>query len=381
MEKTEKLNTPKLFIVVNEDRFFLSHREDIGKAASREGWDVTVVCKDTGMRGRIEAMGLKFVDLPINPTGMQVKEELKLLNFLRRLYRRHPDAIVHHVGLKLLLWGSVAAWLSPVKATVNAVSGMGTLFTGKKPSKLGKLVFPVLRFCKRKNSRLLYIFQNEDDRGIFADHHLLDHAQTVIIKGAGVNLSEYPFTPLPEGDPKKIVFAGRMLREKGVLDLVKAAEKLRIKYEGKAEFLLCGPLSSNPSALNADEISRLIDGSYIQWLDNLEDVRPILKESSIFCLPSHREGFPKASIEASAIGRPIVTFDTVGCRDTVEDGFNGFKVELEDSQALAEKIEYLIEHPEECARMGANSRKIAEKTYDIKEVIDKHLEIYSEMRK
>lgn len=368
-----------LFIVVNEDRFFLSHRKEIGDYAHRKGWDVTVVAKDTGVKKEIEEMGLHFINLPINPTGKNVFQELRVLRFLKKLYRRNPDAVVHHVGLKLLLWGSLANHLSPMRGVVNAVSGLGTLFTGDRPSRLIGVMFPLLRYCRKKGGNVCYIFQNHDDRQTFEDQKLIGPYNYFMIKGAGVDLDYFDFTPIPEEGKVKVVFTGRMIKEKGVVDLVKAANLLKDKYEDKVEFILCGSLSSNPSALTEEEVNKLADGKYIKWLNFQSDVRSILKDSTIFCLPSYREGFPKSIIEASAIGRPIVTYDSVGCRDTVVNGKNGFKVPLKDYRALAEKLDYLISRPEVCVKMGKASRRIAEKTYDVRKVVRRHLDIYDRL--
>ncbi|MCH5217381.1 MAG: glycosyltransferase family 4 protein [Muribaculaceae bacterium] len=369
----------KLLIVVNEDRFFLSHRKEVGVRARAAGWDVTVVAKDTGVKGEIEALGLNFVDLPINPTGKNPLQEMRVVRFLSNLYKKNSDAIVHHVGLKLLLWGSLASKMSPVRGTVNALSGLGTLFTGERPSRLIYLMYPLLRFCKRRSKNIHYIFQNNDDRQVFEDQKLLGIDDNHLIRGAGIDLEKFAYRPIRHGGTVKVVFTGRMLEEKGVLDLVKAAEILRPKYEGKVEFILCGALSKNPSALSEKEIRELTDGRYIKWLGYLPDVRNVLVDSTIYCLPSHREGFPKSVIEASAIGRPIVTYNSVGCRDTVEQGKNGFKVPLRDYKSLAESLDMLISDPALCDRMGMASRKIAEKTYDINFVVGKHLQIYDRL--
>lgn len=366
-----------LIIVVNEDRFFLSHRKDIGVAAQKKGWDVIIVAKDTGRRSEVEDLGLTFINLPINPTGKNVVQELKVLRFLRKLYKEHPDALVHHVGLKLLLWGTLSASSTHVRGVVNAVSGLGTLFAGGKRSKLAKVVFPLLRRCGRKFANIHYIFQNSHDRNVFASERILNKFNHHYIKGSGVNLSDFEYAPLPEELPLKVVFTGRMLKEKGVLDVIEVAKKLRPKYEDSVEFILCGALSSNPSALSQKEIEKLIDGKYIQWRNHLQDVRPVLRESTVFLFPSlYGEGIPKSVIEASAVGRPILTYDSVGCRDTVKQGRNGFAVPVRDCDKLAEKLDYLLSNRDVCEKMGEASRELAEKHYDIRTVVRKHLEIY-----
>lgn len=184
-----------LLMIVNEDRFFLSHRKDIALAAKNAGWDVTVVCKDTGQRNDVEALGLKMLDLPINPTGENIMQELKTCLFLFNLYLRNKDAVVHHVGLKNILWGGLAARLAGVHGVVNAVSGLGTLFNGDHPSMMARAVMRVMRFSNHRKN-VMTIFQNHEDEGLFYKYKVVKPEQSTFIKGSGVDLKEFTFTPI-----------------------------------------------------------------------------------------------------------------------------------------------------------------------------------------
>lgn len=186
----------KLFLVVNEDRFFLSHRREIALRAVQEGYDVTVVCKDTGQRSDIEDIGLHMLDLPINPTGEKPVQELHTMRFLYRLYRRERPDIVHHVGLKNILWGGLAARLARIGGVVNAVSGLGTLFIGDRLSIKARAILLVLRLSNRSHN-VVTIFQNHDDEQLFLNYKIVRPEQCVFIKGSGVNLNEYSFSPEP----------------------------------------------------------------------------------------------------------------------------------------------------------------------------------------
>lgn len=369
----------KLFLVINEDRFFLSHRTRIAETARAKGWDVTLVTKDTGKRKTIEDMGFKYLELPINPTGLNPIEEFKTLRFLFKLYKKNPDAVIHHVGLKNMLWGGIASRLTKTRGVVYAVSGLGTLFGENNPGLVSRIIIRLLRFAMNKRY-VTVIFQNHDDEQLFVENHIVKSQKVVFIKGSGVDLDEYGFTELPQQSPLKVMFAARMLREKGVEDLVKAAELLRKDYEGKIEFLLCGDLSQNPSAMTKEGMLTLVDGKYIKWLGHREDVSELLKQSDIMCLPSYyREGVPRSLIEASAVGRPIVTTDSVGCRDTVEDGVNGFLVPVHRPDKIAEALKKLIDDPALRKKMGYESRKIAERDYDVNQVAQTHLDIYESL--
>ena len=367
----------KLLMIVNEDRFFLSHRKEIALAAKEAGWDVTVVCKDTGQREEVEALGLKMLDLPVNPTGMNLMQERKTFWYLYRLYRKNRDAVVHHVGLKDILWGGLAAKLARVHGVVNAVSGLGTIFSNEKMGMMAKGILALMRFSnKRKNVKV--IFQNQEDKNLFLQHGVIEESQIEFIKGSGVDLNVFNYVPEPESETLKVVFTARMVKEKGIIELIEAAERLRKDYEGKVEFWLCGRLAANADAISREELEGLCDGKYIKWLDFQKDIKSILEQCHIMAFPSYyREGVPKSLIDVCAIGRPIVTTDSIGCKDVVDDGVNGFLVPVRDSEVLAEKLRILIENKDLRVKMGKASREKAEREFSIEKVVEKHMEIYN----
>lgn len=341
-----------------------------------DGWDVSLVAKDTGYRERIEKMGVKFINLPVNPTGMNLREDFKTLRFLYSIIKNNSDAIIHFVGLKNMLWGGLASRVAKTKGIVYAVSGLGTLFGENRNKFVSNTVQRLLRISLSKKNAAI-IFQNRDDERLFLESGITNHQKVYYIKGSGVNLQEFHTASFSSEKPLKIIFTARMLREKGVEDLIKAAELLRHDYEGEIEFLLCGGLSSNPSALTQEDMQELTDGSYIKWLGHRDDVSELLRQSSIMCYPSfYREGVPKSLIEALASGLPIVTTDSVGCRDTVKEGENGFLVPTHNPSAIAAALKTLIENPELRRKMGEESRRIAERDYDVENVASVHLQIY-----
>ncbi len=366
-------------MIVNEDRFFLSHRKDIALAAQRAGWDVTIVCKNTGRRKEVEDSGLKMLEMPINPTGTNLFQELQTFCFLFNLYKKNKDSIVHHVGLKSILWGGLAAKLTGVKGVVDAVSGLGVIFSEDSSSLIAKAILLLLRFSHhRKRTRV--IFQNREDEELFLRHKIIKKEETVFIKGSGVNLEEYSYTPQSATSSVKVLFTARMVKEKGVTVLIEAAERLRKDYQGKVEFWLCGGLSGNPKALKKEELRQLCDGKYIQWLGYRSDIQQLLQNSHIMAFPSYyREGVPRSLIEACAIGRPIITTNSIGCRDTVDDGINGFLVPVKNSKALAEKLQLLIDNPSLRAAMGKASREKAEREFSVINVVTKHLQLYEQL--
>lgn len=179
-----------LFIVVNVDWFFLSHRKDIALTAQKSGYNVTIVTKDTGKKKDIESLGLKVIDLPMNRSGQNLLEELHTCWFLYHLYRRENPDIVHHVGLKTILWGTLAAKLANIHGIVNAVSGLGIFFSEGNRSIISKLLPKVLRFSHYRNN-VAVIFQNDEDKSLFLKHQIIKESQAYKIKGSGVDLKQY----------------------------------------------------------------------------------------------------------------------------------------------------------------------------------------------
>lgn len=340
------------------------------------GWRVKVVAKPTGRQHEIELYGMEFIPLPISPTRIDLAGEMRLMRYLISLYKANPDAVVHHVGMKLIFVGNIAANLSGcLRGVVNAVSGLGIFFQNPKGLPQ-RMLLKAMRVFKPR-VKIKTIFQNNDDESLFRSAGLLRPEESEFIKGSGVDLDQFSCDEEAPSRRKVVVFTGRLLRSKGVADFVMAAEKLRDRWEGKAEFWICGDLSANANGIKASELQSMTDNNYIKWLGYRQDIPEVLRQSSVMAFPSYyREGVPRSLLEASAAGLPIVTCDSVGCRDTVENGLNGFLVTPRKPEELALRIDTLLSNPELCRAMGRESRRKAEREYDVNNVVKRHLEIY-----
>lgn len=369
----------KLFIVVNVDWFFLSHRLPVAIAAQKAGWDVTIVTADTGKLKDIEAKGLKVINLPMSRSGKNILEELGTLNFLRKLYKREKPDVVHHVGMKTILWGTLAAKFAGVNGVVNAISGLGGFFAEDNKGLMAKMMPKVLKFSHDMKN-LLCIFQNNEDKGLYVKNGIINEEQARYIKGSGVDLKEFCFTPEPKEGKIRVILTARMIVEKGVFILTEAAEKLRSKYGDKAEFLIVGGIDDHPGAITKEQLDAACDEKYIQWLGYRKDIKELLQSSHIMAFPSYyMEGLPKSLIEADAIGRPIITCNSIGCKEAVIDGYNGYLIPTKDVDALVEKLDILLSDSSLRQEMGRNARKYAEENFSIDVVIERHLIIYQEL--
>lgn len=350
-------NKLKILFVVNVDWFFISHRLPIALEGIKRGFDIYLATSDTGRRREIESHGIQFIEVKFERSSKNPLNELGIIFCLKNLYRKFNFDIIHHVTIKPSIYGSIAARLCGTTPTVvNAISGLGYNFTADRKSVFQKLLFSLMKFGFNY-SKVNFIFQNPDDLGFYSRLGYLTQSNFTLIKGAGVDQNEFPLTPPVEKERLIVLLPGRMLFDKGIAEFCKAAKTLKRKWYGKAEFVLCGDIDRhNPAGATELQVKEFLMPGYINWIGHQKNIIDVLVNADIVCLPSYREGLPKALIEAMAIGRPIITTDAPGCRECVEEKFNGYLVPIKDYQLLAEKIDVLLSNERLRLTMGTNSR-------------------------
>lgn len=368
-----------LFIVVNVDWFFLSHRLPIALAAKEKGYRVTIVSKDTGKREEIEALGLRFINVEFERSGANPLHELRCIKILYKIYKLEKPDIIHHVTLKASLLGCLAAKLSGIKRVVNAISGFGYNFTDERTGIKQRIIRTMMNMAF-KSKKFHFIFQNPDDINQFMKFNFVSESQIHLIKGSGVDLNKFTYEKPISKEKVQVILPARMLYDKGIIEFIQAAKKIKDKVVDKAEFVLVGDCDTiNLSGIKEEDIKREIDVPFLNWIGFKKDIFSVIKKSDIVVLPSYREGLPKSLIEACAVGRPIVTTDVEGCRECVIEGYNGYLVPAKNIETLSEKMEDLINDPEKRTRMGLNGRILAEKNFAIDFVIREHLRIYKDL--
>ncbi|NOL50460.1 glycosyltransferase family 4 protein [Pelistega europaea] len=362
----------KILFVVNNPAFFLSHRVRIALAAKENGYDVHVATMPGESVKQIVAYGFTHHALDMSRSGTNPLNELKTILGLYRLFKQVRPDLVHLVTIKPVLYGGLAARLAHVPAVVYAISGLGFIFTRqKKGVDLLKTVVSTLykRALGHKNSRA--IFQNDDDCAILTKLGAIRSEQVVMIRGAGVDMNEFAPTPEP-AMPITITMAARLLKDKGVMEFVEAA-----KYDEKKQYVwqLAGGIDKgNPASLTETEFANI--GAYVRCLGERKDIAHLYAQSHIVVLPSYREGIPKSLLEAAASGRPIVTTDVPGCRDTIIPNVSGILVPVKNGRAIYEAVVSLAEDAELRQHMGVEGRKLAEREFAMPIIIEKHLEVY-----
>jgi glycosyltransferase involved in cell wall biosynthesis len=359
----------KIVVVGGAARSLVNFRGPLLEAMVSRGHEVIACAPDASedVRGKLADMGVKYCHVPIKRAGMNPAGDLMTAFHLFCLFRRRrPDAVLGYTA-KPVIWGCLAARAAGVSAAYAMITGLGYAFVGGgglRQHAVGQ-VAAVLYRAALAGTKAVF-FQNPDDLADFKKRNLLKNgARTVLINGSGVDLDHYPLSPLP--DAPVFLLMARLIGDKGISEYREAARRVRAKYP-QARFLLAGGFDENPAAMSKEEIRRWQEEGNIEYLGRLEDVRPAIAQSRIYVLPSYREGTPRTVLEAMSMGRPVITTDAPGCRETVEHGVNGFLVPVKDSGALAEIMEKFIEQPSLAESMGRESRRIAEQKYDVHKV-------------
>ncbi|WP_278705348.1 glycosyltransferase family 4 protein [Parabacteroides goldsteinii] len=369
----------KLFFVVNVDSFFISHRLPLALEALKEEYEVWLLTADTGRRKELEILGIHFITIPFKRSGRNPFHELKCLWLLCKHYHHHHPDIIHHITLKAALLGSLAAKLTLSRQVINALSGLGYNFTNERNGLLQQII-QILVQLAFKSKYFSFILQNPDDVKMIQELHLVPSSNIYLIKGSGIDLELFKYTYPRKKEKLQILFPARILLDKGVIEFIEAAKAIRSKMKGKVLFLLAGDCDlENLSVLTEENLSPLLEPNYIEWIGFQKNMYTIYQYSDIVVLPSYREGLPKSLIEASAVGRPIITTDVPGCRECVRENWNGFLVPAKDSKALAEAILKLIENENLRNKFGENSRRLAEQQFSLSEVVNRHMNIYSNL--
>jgi len=373
-------NKKRILYVVNVDWFFLSHRKLIAEKASEEGFEIAIATILTDRRTELEELGLEVYKLEAERGKISILEAFSLVFQLLKIYTLFKPDIVHLISIKPVLFGGLASRLANVPAMVAAVSGLGSAFlsTGPKAKVIRCFVIFLYRISlMHKNS--LTIFQNLDDQELISKAANLPDYKSTLIKGSGVDLEKFPFQPIPDGEPV-VMLPARLLSNKGVWEFVEAARIVQNACKEKVRFVLVGDVDpSNSASLNHDELQKIKTENYVEVWGHSDDMSLTLGRSTIVVLPSYREGLPKVLLEAAASGRPVITTDVPGCREAVKVGETGLLVESKDSESLAAALIILLNDPNRCLQMGKAGRLYAEQFFDVNEVANKHIEIYSKL--
>lgn len=316
--------------------------------------------------------GFDYKSVTLQRNGLNPIKDFKTLQELTILLKILKPDRVFCTFAKAITYGAWAAHKAGIRQVYSLMSGLGTIYrSGSFKTRVIRFIMnPLYKKAFKCSSKV--IFQNSDDLSLFVKLGLVKPEKTVIVNGSGVDLNRFEFSPLPSNTT--FLFVGRLLKEKGIREYIAAARIVKAKFP-KSCFIAVGDTDTNPSSLQQEEVNRYKKEGLVTFEGYQQDVRPFIRQSDYFVLPSYHEGTPRCVLEAMAMGRPIITSDAPGCRETVNNGINGFLIPVSDIKALSEKMEYLICNEAGAIEMGKNSRKIAENKYSIEKINNAYFKI------
>lgn len=372
------MTRPTLLFLVTEDWYFWSHRADLAQAAIGAGYRVVLATRFTAHRDRIADAGIECVALPFvralrNPIG-----EFTLACRILALIAQEAPAVVHAVSLKPILLSLLSVYLRPSVRFCLALTGLGHLFIGTRwrTRVLRAGILRCLRLLGRR-ANCHFIVQNVDDLALLRDERIARDAAVSLVRGAGVDTSRFRPVPLPLESAPVVMLPARMLRDKGILEFISAARLLSDRGARVRCVLVGGIDTDNPAGLATSELREACARGGVEWWGQREDMPDVLARATIVCLPSYREGLPKALLEAAACARPLVATDVPGCREICRDGETGLLVPPREPLPLARAIERLIDDPERCARYGRAARALVEREFSAAIVNRQMLALYA----
>jgi glycosyltransferase involved in cell wall biosynthesis len=320
---------------------------------------------DPGVAKRLEDMGVHYVPVHLNRTSLSPGSAARsLIDYWKLIRRVRPDVILAYT-VKPVVFGLMAAKLSGITNRYALITGLGHAFIpdgSLRQRIVGHFVPMLYRASLRGCAGVL--FQNGDDERLFFSRRILSRkALSILVPGSGVDTDRFSPAPLPDGQPIFLLI-GRLLGEKGVREFARAAVLVKRDYP-QVRFALLGPFDMNPSAVSKAELDEWCRAGTVEYWGDTDDVRPFISRATVIVLPSYREGMPRSVLEGMAMGRAIVTSNAPGCRETVEEGANGFLVDVKDVAGLAAAMSRFLADPTLAARMGSESRKRAVRMFDV----------------
>lgn len=377
-----KNNDVKFLMILNHLDWFWSHRLPLADAILKRGWALNLATNNADQDPKLGKMGVVAHAMPKMGRGLNPISQVQQFWANYQLIKQTQPDIIHAITLRTAFYAGLVTRVMGYKPVVFTVAGLGSLYTapGLKMKMLRLAVLPLIKFAFGGAGKFI-IFQNPDDRNAMVGAGIVDVARTTIIRGSGVNIREFSYTPYVETqEPPIILFTSRLMLEKGIYDFIVAAKIL--KDEGvNAKFQVAGNVyPDNARSIRKAEMDKAHDSGAIEWLGQCSDMPDLLARSMMVVLPSYYgEGVPKVLLETAAIGRPIITCDAPGCREAVEHEVNGILVTPQSPEELAEAIKALIADPEKRHAYGAAGRKRVEEDFHVDSVVERTIAVYDQL--
>lgn len=362
----------KFILISPKNRTTYNFRGDLIKEIIAKGYEVIATGPNRVDLDKVLELGVRFELLPLDKNGLSIREDLRYLLALRKLFKKEKPDITLGYTIKPVIYGAIAAKLAGVKNINSMVTGAGYAFTAKTTK--AKAVKAIVSLLYRIGFRCAdtVIFQNTDDLDEFTQLKLIKPAKCSLVNGSGVNMERFQAAPMPE----KLTFfmLSRVMFSKGIREYLLAAKEIKAKYPD-TRFMLLGAVENIQDSLSEEDLKPYIEQGIIEHFGESDNVAQYYRQCSVYVLPSYREGTPRTVLEAMATGRPVITTDAPGCRETVKDGITGFLVPVRDAGALAAKMEWFIQNPAEVEKMGRASLAYCSEKFDVGKVNSEMLKL------
>ena len=367
----------KITLISNTSWYLFNFRSSLIKQLIDDGHDVHILAPFDNYVDRLVKLGADYHEIKLTRFKKSILWDfLFILKLIRMNYKLKPD-VIHHFTIKPVIYGSIATWFYPKAKVVNSIPGLGLSFNVIYKNKwINRFIMALYKIAFKRKHKI--IFQNPDDMNFFIKKGILNINQCHLIKSSGVDMDKF----LKNGyvkDNKIIKFGimGRMIWSKGILDFVEASKIVYNKNKNTQFYILGSPDPHSPDSISYDWLKDINDEEHILWLEHTDNVKHFLSEIDVFVLPTYYpEGLPKSLIEAGAMELPLITTNTPGCREVVQDGYNGMLVNIKDQIELSQRMYELSIDRVKIKKFGINSRKLVESEYDVKIVNNKTIELY-----
>lgn len=356
----------KVIIFAADSKSLYMFRGGLVGHLKSKGLEVVCYCSEDSFFKEAQKLfhdkGVELKPLDFFNNGKNLLKDMATLKKIYSLLKEEKPNYIFSYHTKPGLYVGLCCWFFPKIKFYPTITGLGYLFSSMDATaKFFKNIICLLyRFVFKRSTKVF--FQNKDDLNLFEKKKVIASSKALIVNGSGINLNEYPFHPLPE--KLAFLFIGRIIKDKGIIEYLDACKILKEKYPS-IDCRLIGATSKNPTAISNEIIQEKCDMAKIEYVGEVYDVRPWLEKTSVFVLPSYREGLPRSGLEALSMGRAVITTDVPGCREIVQDGINGYLVPEKNSHALAKAMIRMAEQKENIHQMGQASRKMAEQRFDV----------------
>lgn len=376
------MSDKRVLLFANTDWYLYNFRLAMANRLRDLGWEVVLVAPSGPYGQKLIDLGFRFLPFDFSTKSTNPFHELAVVWRLIKLYRQLRPRMVHHFTIKCVLYGTLAARCAGVRAIVNAITGLGHIFTDRGMKAL--LLRPLVRLMYRAmlaGNRVRVIFQNQENCDVFLGHSLVTADRVSLIRGSGVDCEEFrpDASRLANDGQVRILFASRLLREKGVFELISAYREVRAEFPQVHLFLAGDVYPENPSSLSAEDLDQLATEEGIHLLGHIDGIKSQLAQADIVVLPSYAEGTPRILIEAAAMERPIVATDIAGHRGLVEDGVNGLLVPVRTVEPLVVALLVLCKDAELRQAMGGKGREIVLEGFSQEQVLDRTFAVYRDL--